>query len=302
MISVRARPQHRRKPRAHRMQHALAQFARHRAVGERNRLAVGEFQGADVERVGAAVFGQEAADHAVAAAAFERVEIVEHADVAAEARGQRRDVGADPVGDRGGHGAAQDRRGLQRNLPLVRQHHRLQPHQILAAAAAGAVDVGNAGGNGDRIGQRQPAGRGRRRPRRSRRFGRLVRLGRCRRLLRGARASPARSPARPPDAALATAPLRVARPGAAFAGAAPNRSPQGPCDHGAGLFAAAGSVGAPSVSQHRGGGNHDGRRGAAGAATRPFAACFLRAKVHGNSVRNCAQAITLSGGTSVCVD
>ena len=50
--------------------------------------------------------------------------------------------------------------GFTDDLPLVRQHDRLEPHQILAAAAAGAMDVGNAGGNGDRVGQRQPAGRG----------------------------------------------------------------------------------------------------------------------------------------------
>ena len=67
-----------------------------------------------------------------------------------QARRQRRDVGADPVRDRRRHGAAQDRRGLHRDLPLVRQHHGLQPHQILAAAAAGAMDVGNAGGDRDR--------------------------------------------------------------------------------------------------------------------------------------------------------
>ena len=40
--------------------------------------------------------------------------------------------------------------GLTEHPPLVRQHHRLQPHQILAAAAAGAMDVGNAGGDRDR--------------------------------------------------------------------------------------------------------------------------------------------------------
>ena len=149
VIPVRARPQHRGEPRAHRMQHALAQLARHRAVGERDRLAVGELHAANVERVGAAVFGQSGADHAVAAAAFERVEIVEIADDAAEACRQRRHVGADPVRDRGGHRAAQDRRGLDRDPVLVRQHHGLQPDQILAAATAGAMDVGNAGGDRD---------------------------------------------------------------------------------------------------------------------------------------------------------
>ena len=80
VVPVRARPQHGRKPRADRMQHVLAHLARHGAVGQRDRLAVGELEGADVERVGAAVFGQLGAGDAVAAAAFERVEIVEIAD------------------------------------------------------------------------------------------------------------------------------------------------------------------------------------------------------------------------------
>ncbi len=195
----------------------LAQLARHRAVGQRDRLAVGELEGANVERVGAAVFGELGADDAVAAAAFERVEIVEIADGAAEARRQRRDVGADPVGDRGRHRAAQDRRRLHRDPPLVRQHDRLQPHQILAAAAAGAVDVGNAGRNRDLLGQRQPAGRGRRR--------RRARPARPACPSRRAPAFPPRAfRARPqglrPDAASAAAPPRGARPGAA-SGCAP---------------------------------------------------------------------------------
>ena len=87
--------------------------------------AVGKLQGADVEGVGAAVFGQLGAGDAIAAAAFEGIEIVENADDAAEACGQRRHVGADPVRHRRRHGAAQDRRRLHGNLPPVRQHHRL---------------------------------------------------------------------------------------------------------------------------------------------------------------------------------
>ena len=81
VIPVRARPQHRREARAHRMQHGLAHVARHVAVGQRNRPAVGELDAANVERVGAAVFGQMGAGDAVAAAAVERIEIVEIADV-----------------------------------------------------------------------------------------------------------------------------------------------------------------------------------------------------------------------------
>ena len=49
--------------------------------------------------------------------------------------------------------------GFTETLPLVRQHDRLQPHQVLAPAATGAMDVGNAGRNGDGVGQCQPAGR-----------------------------------------------------------------------------------------------------------------------------------------------
>ena len=55
-------------------------LARHRAIGERNRTAVGELEGAHVERIGAAMFRQLRAGDTVAAAAFERVEIVEIAD------------------------------------------------------------------------------------------------------------------------------------------------------------------------------------------------------------------------------
>ena len=141
------------------MQHALAQLARHGAIGERDRTAVGELEGADIERIGAAMFGELCACDAVAAAAFVGVEIIEIGDGAAEAGRERRDIVADPFGQRGRHGTAQDGRRLHRNPPLVRQHDRLQPHQVLAAAATGAMDIGNAGRNGDGVGQRQPAGR-----------------------------------------------------------------------------------------------------------------------------------------------
>ena len=159
VVPVRARAEHGREPLAGGMQHALAQSPRHGAVGQRDQAAVGELEGANVERVGAAVLGELGADDAVAAAALERVEIVEIGDGGAEALRQRRDIAADPLGQRGRHGTAQDRRRLHRNPPLVRQHDRLQPHQILAPAAAGALDVGDAGRNRDFVGQRQPAGR-----------------------------------------------------------------------------------------------------------------------------------------------
>src|SRR5882762_9415716 len=51
--------------------------------------------------------------------------------------------------------------------------------------------------------------------------------------------------------------------------------------------------------QHCCNGNHC-REGATKALTRPFAACFLRAKVHGNE--DLRQAITPSGGTFACLD
>jgi len=76
-------------------------------------------------------------------------------DGGAEALRQRRDITANPVGQCCRHLTAQDRRRFYRNLPLVRQHDRLQPHQILAPAAAGALDVGDTGRNGDFVCQRQ---------------------------------------------------------------------------------------------------------------------------------------------------
>ena len=159
VVPVRAWTQHGREPRAGGMQHTLAQSPRHGAVGQRDRAAVGELEGANVERVGAAMFGKLGADDTVAAAALERVEIVEIGDGGAEALRQRRDITTDPAGQCCRHLTAQDRRRLHRNLPLVRQHDRLQPHQILAPAAAGPLDVGDTGRNGDFVRQRQPAGR-----------------------------------------------------------------------------------------------------------------------------------------------
>ena len=134
------------------MQHALANVARYRAVGERNRLSVGQFQGTNVKCVGAAMFGKVSAGNAIAAAAFKRVEVVQIGDDAAQALGQRHHVGADPVREGGSHGAAENGRGLYRYQPLVRQHHRLQPDEVLAPATAGAVNIWNTGGDGDLFG------------------------------------------------------------------------------------------------------------------------------------------------------
>src|SRR6266404_6673393 len=102
------------------MQYAFAQASSYRAIDQRDRLAVGEFEGANIKRVGATVLGQSTADHAVAAAAFEGVEIVEVADDTAEVRRQRRYVGADPRRDGRRHRATEDRCGLDRNPTPVR--------------------------------------------------------------------------------------------------------------------------------------------------------------------------------------
>ena len=47
--------------------------------------------------------------------------------------GQDGDVGTDPISDRGGHRAAQNSRRLYIDQPLIRQHHCLQPHEVLTA-------------------------------------------------------------------------------------------------------------------------------------------------------------------------
>ena len=92
------------------------------------------------------------------------------------------------------------------------------------------MDVGNAGGDRDRLGQRQPAGRGRRRERGAARlFGRLV--ARDGRLLCRPQAARARWPGLRRDGASATAPSRRRR--ATPARLWPDCSPNRPL-HGAG--------------------------------------------------------------------
>ena len=107
-----------------------------------------------------AVFGERRAGHAVEAAAFIATENVERRSVRCQAGCQRHDVGADPVRDRRRHRAAQGRRRVDRHPLLVRQHDRFQPHQVLAAAGSGPMDVGNRGRDRDLFRQRLPAGRG----------------------------------------------------------------------------------------------------------------------------------------------
>ena len=72
----------------------------------------------------------------IAAPAIVGIEIVDLAERAPQRLRQRHDIGADPVGDSRGHWAAQLRRGLERRTAAIRQHHRLQPDQIVAAAGA----------------------------------------------------------------------------------------------------------------------------------------------------------------------
>ena len=86
--------------------------------------------------------------------------------------GQRRHVGADPVGDRRRHGAAEDRRRLDRDPTLVGQHHGLQPHQVFSTAAAGDHGCRECWARSQSL-RSAPAGKPRAEARRSR-LGRLV--------------------------------------------------------------------------------------------------------------------------------
>ena len=82
---------------------------------------------------------------ASSAAAFEQVEIIE----ITRSHSQGAASGAMSVRIQSATAEAMAQRRIaarfHRNLPLVRQHDRLQPHQILAPAAARAMDVGMLG-------------------------------------------------------------------------------------------------------------------------------------------------------------
>ena len=110
------------------------------------------------------MLGQWCADDAVAAAAFERVEIVEIADGAAEASRQRRDVGADPVRDlptpwcSAGSPAGLTATWRLSGSTTASSRTRSSPPQPPApwmSGMLGAIAIASR--------QRQPAGRGRRR-------------------------------------------------------------------------------------------------------------------------------------------
>src|SRR5580698_6484598 len=71
VVAVGAWTQHRRKPRAYRMQHGLAEIARDVTIGQRDRAAIGELERAHIDRVGTAVFGQLGANDTITPTAFE---------------------------------------------------------------------------------------------------------------------------------------------------------------------------------------------------------------------------------------
>ena len=135
--------------------------------------------------------------------------------------------------------------GFSATRCVVRQHHRLEPHQILAAAAAGPVDVGDARRDRDLI-RSAPAGR----PMAAAAQARLAQPASASRSQQASaspvRAARAPSPALPTDAASAAERRRAARTGAASrAVGCPNSPPQAPIDQAAGLRAA--SAGADSA-------------------------------------------------------
>ena len=136
VIAVRAGAEHRGKARAGARPDCLAPILGDIHIGQSDRLAVGELERAHVERVGAAVLAQRGGAHAIAAAAFIGIEIVEPAQRRAERRQRRGDVVADPTGDLFGHRAAQDRRRVDHDPGLVGKRDRLQLHGVGGAAVA----------------------------------------------------------------------------------------------------------------------------------------------------------------------
>ena len=147
VIPVRAGTEHGHESCADAVQHFLARLARNIAVGERERAAIGEFETADIERIGKPVLRQSGAFDAVAATALEGIEIVQFSETCAEVHGQRRHVAADPVRNRGRHRAAQNGGRLDRHLLIVGDHNGLKPHQIVTTACARPLDCGNRGRN-----------------------------------------------------------------------------------------------------------------------------------------------------------
>ncbi len=124
------------KARAGARPHRVAKILRHFRIGKHERLAVGELEGAHVERVGAAVLAQGRAAHAVAAAALVGAEIFQPAQRCAEFVLRRRHVLAHPLRDHRRHRAAQRRGRRDRDFARIRQNHALQPHGVRRAAFA----------------------------------------------------------------------------------------------------------------------------------------------------------------------
>jgi hypothetical protein len=95
------------------MQDSLAQAARHVAVREHDRLAVGELERVNIERVGATVLGERCAGDSVTAAAFIGIQIFQIGGLGAKPLHERGDIGADPLGDGPRHAATHRRGRLQ---------------------------------------------------------------------------------------------------------------------------------------------------------------------------------------------
>jgi len=176
VIPVRTRPQqHRRESAAHAECRTLSmQLARHRAIGERDRLAVGEHHRANASAIGAARLASWARPIPLRQAAGEskRGRNCEIVDDAATHSVQRRmslriqSAIAAPCAAEG------NRRGLYRNRRLSGSTTGFQPPPDLAAAFAGPLDVGDAGA----IAITSVSASGRRGGRRGRGCRRVIRL------------------------------------------------------------------------------------------------------------------------------
>ena len=99
---------------------------------------VGERKATHVDRIGPAVFGKPGAGDPVAAAAVEVVIGLDRAQAHAGLDRARYRFFAHPGGEGFRHGATQIRRRIDLDARRVRQQHRVEPHNVAAAASAGA--------------------------------------------------------------------------------------------------------------------------------------------------------------------
>ena len=176
VIAVGTGAQHRREAGAHALLPALAEILRHMNVGRVDGLAVDQRDRAHVDRVALAVLAHHRPDDVVAAAAVIGRVVSHRANARSEIEGRElRQVVAHPVGDRLGHVATEHGRRIDLDPAAVGEDDRLEPHQIAAAAVAGALDGIDRRRNRALGGQPDTAGgrrrRWRRRWRRSRRTG-----------------------------------------------------------------------------------------------------------------------------------